>query len=68
MIRYIEGDIFRSPAQVLVNTVNTAGVMEKEIALEFKKRYPDMFQIIHSQSAGLYSLGRRDRVLPWTAT
>lgn len=45
MIRYIEGDIFRSPAQVLVNTVNTAGVMEKEIALEFKKRYPDMFQI-----------------------
>ena len=45
MIRYIEGDIFRSPAQVLVNTVNTAGVMGKGIALEFKKRYPDMFQI-----------------------
>ena len=27
MIRYIEGDIFKSPAQVLVNTVNTVGVM-----------------------------------------
>lgn len=44
MIRYIEGDLFKSPAQVLVNTVNTVGVMGKGIALEFKKRYPDMFQ------------------------
>lgn len=44
MIRYIEGDIFKSPAQVLVNTVNTVGVMGKGIALEFKRRYPDMFQ------------------------
>ncbi|MCI6744776.1 macro domain-containing protein [Stecheria intestinalis] len=44
MIRYIEGDMFKSPAQVLVNTVNTVGVMGKGVALEFKKRYPDMFQ------------------------
>ena len=44
MIRYIEGDIFKSPAQVIVNTVNTVGVMGKGNALEFKKRYPDMFQ------------------------
>ena len=44
MIRYIEGDIFKSPAQVIVNTVNTVGIMGKGIALEFKKRYPDMFQ------------------------
>ena len=44
MIRYIEGDIFKSPAQVIVNTVNTVGVMGKGIALEYKKRYPDMFQ------------------------
>lgn len=44
MIRYIEGDLFKSPAQVIVNTVNTVGVMGKGIALEFKKRYPDMFQ------------------------
>ena len=44
MIRYIEGDIFKSPAQVIVNTVNAVGVMGKGIALEFKKRYPDMFQ------------------------
>lgn len=43
MLKYIEGDLFSSPAQVLVNTVNTVGVMGKGIALEFKKRYPEMF-------------------------
>ena len=36
MIRYVEGDIFHSPAQVLVNPVNTVGVMGKGIALSFK--------------------------------
>lgn len=43
MITYIKGDMFQSPAQVLVNTVNTVGVMGKGVALEFKKRYPAMF-------------------------
>lgn len=43
MITYIEGDIFSSPAQVIVNTVNTVGVMGKGLALEFKNRYPKMF-------------------------
>lgn len=44
MIEYIEGDIFNSPAQVIVNTVNTVGVMGKGLALSFKKRYPQMFE------------------------
>lgn len=44
MIEYIEGNIFDSPAQVIVNTVNTVGVMGKGIALEFKNRYPRMFE------------------------
>ena len=44
MINYIEGDIFNSPAQVIVNTVNTVGVMGKGIALAFKNRYPRMFE------------------------
>lgn len=43
MLRYVEGDIFNSPALVLVNTVNTVGVMGKGIALGFKQRYPEMF-------------------------
>lgn len=44
MIKYIEGNIFDSPAQVIVNTVNTVGVMGKGLALSFKKRYPKMFE------------------------
>lgn len=44
MITYVEGDLFTSPAQVLVNTVNTVGVMGKGIAKEFKDIYPDMFR------------------------
>ena len=44
MILYVEGDLFQSPAQVLVNTVNTVGVMGKGIALQFKKLFPEMYQ------------------------
>ena len=44
MIKYIRGNLFESPAQVLVNTVNTKGVMGKGIALEFKRLFPEMFE------------------------
>ena len=44
MITYLSGDLFRSPAKVLVNTVNTVGVMGKGIALRFKRIYPEMFE------------------------
>ena len=37
------GNIFDSKAQTLVNTVNCMGVMGKGLALQFKKKYPDMF-------------------------
>lgn len=43
MIKYLKGDLFKSPAKILVNTVNTVGVMGKGVALEFKKQYPEMF-------------------------
>ena len=43
MILYVTGDLFQSPAQVLVNTVNTVGVMGKGVAYEFKRLYPEMF-------------------------
>lgn len=43
MITVRIGNLFDSTAQTLVNTVNTVGVMGKGIALEFKRRYPDMF-------------------------
>ena len=35
--------IFDSNAQTLVNTINCVGVMGKGLALEFKNRYPAMF-------------------------
>ncbi len=44
MITYVVGDLFTSPAKVLVNTVNTVGVMGKGIAREFKRIYPEMFE------------------------
>ena len=43
-ITYVDYNLFDSDAQVLVNTVNTVGVMGKGIAKEFKKRYPEMFE------------------------
>lgn len=43
MLKYLTTPLFDSPAQTLVNTVNTVGVMGKGIAAEFKRRYPEMF-------------------------
>lgn len=43
MVRVLIADLFASQAQTIVNTVNTVGVMGKGIALEFKKRFPDMY-------------------------
>ena len=42
-VEIVSGDLFESRAQTLVNAVNCVGVMGKGIALEFKRRYPDMF-------------------------
>lgn len=49
MITYMSGDLFQSPAKVLVNTVNTVGVMGKGIALKFKHIYPKMFEAYRNQ-------------------
>lgn len=47
MIKYVKGDIFNGPSKIIVNTVNTVGVMGKGIALEYKNRYPEMFLRYH---------------------
>jgi len=44
MVKVVIGDLFESTAQTLVNTVNCVGIMGKGIALEFKKRFPDMYE------------------------
>lgn len=43
MITYTTGDIFTSDMRVLVNPVNTVGVMGKGLAKQFKIRFPTMF-------------------------
>lgn len=40
----IRGNLFNSKAQAYVNTVNCVGAMGKGIALEFRRRYPIMFE------------------------
>lgn len=44
MIKYITGNLFDTEAEAIVNTVNTAGVMGKGIALQFKKLFPENFK------------------------
>jgi O-acetyl-ADP-ribose deacetylase (regulator of RNase III) len=44
MVNVVVGNLFDSKAQTLVNTVNCVGVMGKGIALEFRKRFPDMYE------------------------
>ena len=70
MVRILVGDLFASKAQTLVNTVNCVGVMGKGVALEFKKRFPEMFEdYVKRCRAGLVKLGEpylyRNLVGPW---
>ena len=44
MIELSNGNLLAAPAEALVNTVNTAGVMGRGIALQFKQAYPAMFR------------------------
>jgi O-acetyl-ADP-ribose deacetylase (regulator of RNase III) len=44
MLTYLKGTVFNAPAKTLVNTVNCSGVMGAGIALEFKLRFPEMFE------------------------
>ena len=43
-MKILIGDILQSKAQTLINTVNCVGVMGKGIALEFKERFPEMYE------------------------
>jgi O-acetyl-ADP-ribose deacetylase (regulator of RNase III) len=60
MISLIEnGDILQSEAQTLTNAVNCVGVMGKGIALQFKRRFPEMYQdYVQCCEAGLVRLGQ----------
>lgn len=70
MVEILIGDILDSKAQTLVNTVNCVGIMGKGIALEFKKRFPDMHKdYVQRCKAGEVKLGQpylyRRLIGPW---
>lgn len=70
MIKVLEGDLFQSKAQTLVNTVNCVGIMGKGIALEFKNKFPDMFKAYAEKcKLGEVKLGMpylyKSLFLPW---
>ncbi len=59
MITYVNGNLFEAPARVLVNTVNTVGVMGKGLALDFKRIYPEMFsRYQHFCESGQLTIGK----------
>lgn len=43
-ITYKTGDIFKDSANILVNPVNTQGVMGAGLARKFKLKYPEMYR------------------------
>ena len=44
MIDLVTGNILEADVDALVNAVNCVGVMGKGLALQFKKRFPDVFR------------------------
>jgi hypothetical protein len=59
MLITVETEIFLSPARVLVNPVNTAGVMASGVSAEFKRFFPDAFASYRSLcEAGQFEPGR----------
>jgi len=64
------GNILDSKAHVLINTVNCIGIMGKGIALEFKKRFSEMFKDYELKcKKGEVILGRpyiyKELIPPW---
>lgn len=61
-----EGSLFDSYCEGLVNPVNCVGVMGAGLALQFKKRFPAMFDAYKKDcEQGIYRLGQvRPHILP----
>jgi O-acetyl-ADP-ribose deacetylase (regulator of RNase III) len=58
MFKTVIGNLFESPAAAWVNAVNCVGIMGKGVALEFKQRFPGMFEDYRVRcSAGQVNLG-----------
>lgn len=70
-IEFKKGNVFNTKAQTIVNTVNCVGVMGKGIALVFKLRYPQMFEVYKNHckakriSPGKLWLYKGEQNAPW---
>ncbi|HNF65384.1 MAG TPA: macro domain-containing protein [Plasticicumulans sp.] len=59
MITFTQGNLLEARVEVLVNTVNTVGVMGKGIALMFKERFAENFRLYAAAcKAGKVQTGR----------
>jgi len=59
MTTLTQGNLLAAPAEALVNTVNTVGIMGRGIALQFKQAYPAMFRDYERAcKAGEVTLGK----------
>jgi O-acetyl-ADP-ribose deacetylase (regulator of RNase III) len=58
MVVYKQGNLLEDEAEILVNTVNTVGVMGKGIALAFKNAFPFNYQVYQQKCrAGELTIG-----------
>jgi O-acetyl-ADP-ribose deacetylase (regulator of RNase III) len=58
MVLVVTGNLFESGAQTLVNAVNCIGVMGKGVALQFRRRFPEMYaDYVARCNAGQMRLG-----------
>lgn len=47
MVKVYVGDVFNSGADIICHQVNCLGIMGGGIALEIRKRYPDVYNVYH---------------------
>ncbi|MCH3959787.1 MAG: macro domain-containing protein [Selenomonas sp.] len=59
MIHFVSGNLLADEAEALVNPVNCVGIMGKGLALQFKKKFPENFQVYHKAcKSGAVTLGK----------
>lgn len=59
MIKFVTGNLLEARVDALVNTVNTAGVMGKGLALQFKKAFPANYKAYEAAAkAGEVEIGK----------
>ncbi|MGC4093111.1 MAG: macro domain-containing protein [Polyangiaceae bacterium] len=59
MVKFVVGNLLDAKVEALVNTVNTAGVMGKGLALQFKKAFPENYKAYEAVAkAGRVEIGK----------